>query len=159
MVLYWSCERTVASVIDMKSYLADDILTKGDRASKLSSLEVRVPILDHKFAELTFKIPSNLKLKGTEQKYIFRKAMRKYLPDTIINGPKKGFGIPLSNWFKEELKEYVSDTLLTGTPLLSKYLDQNYIKTIVEDHNYGKRDFSSRIWSLLFFEEWLQQNK
>ncbi len=145
--------------LDMKSYLADDILTKGDRASKLSSLEVRVPILDHKFAELTFKIPSNLKLKGTEQKYIFRKAMRKYLPDTIINGPKKGFGIPLSNWFKEELKEYVSDTLLTGTPLLSKYLDQNYIKTIVEDHNYGKRDFSSRIWSLLFFEEWLQQNK
>ena len=145
--------------LDMKSYLADDILTKVERASKINSLEVRVPILDHKFAELTFKIPSNLKLKGTEQKYIFRKAMKKYLPEPIINGPKKGFGIPLSNWFKEELKEYVNDTLLTGTPLLSKYLDQEFIKTIVEDHNYGMRDFGSRIWSLLFFEEWLKQNQ
>ena len=145
--------------LDMKSYLADDILTKVERASKINSLEVRVPILDHKFAELTFKIPSNLKLKGTEQKYIFRKAMKKYLPEPIINGPKKGFGIPLSNWFKEELKEYVNDTLLTGTPLLSKYLDQEFIKTIVEDHNYGMRDFGSRTWSLLFFEEWLKQNQ
>ena len=145
--------------LDLQTYMIDDILTKVDRSSKLNSLEVRVPILDHKFAELSFKIPSNLKLKGNEQKYILRQAMKKYLPDTILNRPKKGFGVPLSIWFKNELKEYVNDTLLSDYSLLSSYLDQNYVRTMIENEANGMRDFSARIWSLLCFEEWLQQNK
>lgn len=145
--------------LDMKTYMVDSILTKVDRASMMNSLEVRVPILDHKFAELTFRIPSNLKLKGNEQKYIFRQAMKKYLPDKIFNSPKRGFTVPLSVWFKEELEEYVKDTLLSGNPLLSNYLDKNFVKEIVEDNKSGMRDFSSRIWSLLCFEEWLKQNQ
>lgn len=145
--------------LDLQTYMVDDILTKVDRASMLNSLEVRVPLLDHKFAELLFKVPSNLKIKGKETKYIFRQAMKNVLPETTLNRQKIGFGVPLSLWFKDELKEYVNDTLLAGNPLLSNYLDRNYVRTIVEGNKDGMRDFSSRIWSLLWFEEWLKQNQ
>jgi asparagine synthase (glutamine-hydrolysing) len=144
--------------LDLQTYLVDDILTKVDRVSMMNSLEVRVPILDHKFAELSFKIPSHLKLNGRLQKYIFRQAMLPYLSQNIINQPKKGFSIPLSLWFKDDLKVYLRDTLLSESPLLSEYLDKKYVRKIVENRHNGKRDFSRRIWSLLFFEEWLRQN-
>ena len=145
--------------LDMRTYMVDDILTKVDRASMLNSLEVRVPLLDHKFAELTFKIPPGLKLKDKEQKYIFKQSMKQFLPGTILNRPKIGFGVPLSVWFKEELKEYIDDTLLSGSPYLSNYLDINYVRKMVKNNKSGMRDFSARIWYLLCFEEWLKQNK
>jgi asparagine synthase (glutamine-hydrolysing) len=144
--------------LDMETYMVDDILTKVDRASMMNSLEVRVPLLDHKFAELTFRIPSNLKLKGTEQKYIFKQAIKNALPE-IVNRPKTGFGVPLSLWFKEGLKEYVNDTLFVSKPLLSDHLDWNYIKSMTKKDKDGMEKFSARIWSLLWFEEWLKQRK
>lgn len=145
--------------LDMNTYMVDDILTKVDRASMMNSLEVRVPFLDHKFAELSFKIPWNLKLKGNDKKYILKKSMRNYLSENVLNHPKQGFGVPLSLWFKGDLKEYVNDTLLSQNPLLSSYLDKNYVKKIVENDRKGKRDFNSKIWSLIFFEEWLKQKQ
>ncbi len=145
--------------LDMKTYMVDDILTKVDRASMMNSLEVRVPLLDHKFAELTFRIPRNLKLNEAGQKYIFKKAMASYLPEDLLKLPKKGFGAPISAWFKEELKEYINDTLLSGNPRYSEYLHQKYIKRVVKSSQTSMRDFSSKIWSLLVFEEWLNQNK
>jgi asparagine synthase (glutamine-hydrolysing) len=125
----------------------------------MNSLEVRVPMLDHKFAELSFKIPSDLKLKGKKRKYILKKSMENYLPKNILNHPKQGFGVPLSLWFKGDLKEFVNDTLLCENPLLSKYLDKNYVKKIVLEDRKGRRDFNSKIWSLIIFEEWLKQNQ
>lgn len=145
--------------LDLETYMVDDILTKVDRASMMNSLEVRVPFLDHKFAELSFKIPVNLKMKETDQKYIFKKAMKPFLPDNILNHRKKGFDVPVSVWFKEELKEYVNDTLLSQNLLLSNHLNKKYIKKIVKENTSGMRDFSSKLWSLLFFEEWLKQNR
>lgn len=145
--------------LDLKTYMVDDILTKVDRASMLNSLEVRVPLLDHKFAELSFNIPSTLKLKGKEQKHILKQSMKNFLPDSIINRQKVGFAVPLSIWFKDELKDYVNDTLLGSNPLMSNYLDKNYVRTMIEDNKDGMRDFSSRIWSLLCFEEWLKQTQ
>lgn len=146
-------------LLDMKTFMVDDILTKVDRASMMNSLEVRVPLLDHKFAELCFKIPWNMKLRGKVQKYIFKKTLELYLPVSILKHPKQGFAIPLSVWFKDDLKEYVQDTLLSPRPLYSEYLDQNYVKKIVLDNQNGMRDLSKRVWSLLFFEEWLKQNR
>src|SRR6185312_8353692 len=143
--------------LDMKTYMVDDILTKVDRASMMNSLEVRVPMLDHKFAELTFKIPWDLKLKGNNKKYILKKAMKAYLPENVLNHPKQGFGVPLSIWFKSDLKEFVNDTLLSENSLLSKYVNKNYVKKIILEDRKGKRDFNSKIWSLIVFEEWLKQ--
>jgi asparagine synthase (glutamine-hydrolysing) len=145
--------------IDMRTFMVDSVLTKVDRASMMSSLEVRVPILDHEFAELSFKIPSQLKLHGNDQKHIFKKAMSPYLPDSVLKHPKQGFGIPLSSWFKDDLSIYVKDVLLSANPLLASYLDKNYVRKIVEQNTTGKRDFSNRIWTLLFFEEWLRQQQ
>ena len=145
--------------LDMQTYMVDSILTKVDRASMMNSLEVRVPLLDHKFAELSFKIPSQLKLRGKEQKYIFKQAMSNILPENILTHPKQGFSMPLSFWFKDDLKEYVKDKLLSQNNLLSSYLDMKYIKKFVENNNAGTKDYSNHIWSLLFFEEWLSQNK
>jgi asparagine synthase (glutamine-hydrolysing) len=147
-----------AQFLDIQTYMVDDILTKVDRASMLNSLEVRVPILDHIFAELSFKIPSNLKLKGREQKYILKSAMSSFLSPNILNHPKQGFSIPISKWFKDDLKTYVKDTLLTSNPLLTTYLDKKYVNMIVEGNNNAMHDRSEKIWSLLFFEEWLKQN-
>ena len=145
--------------LDLQTYMVDDILTKVDRVSMMNSLEVRVPLLDHKFAELSFKIPSNLKARGKEQKYVFKQAMSSFLSENILNHPKKGFSVPLSLWFKDDLRKYVRDVLLSQNPLLSAYLDKKYIEKVVENNDIGRKDFSSRIWSLLFFEEWLNQNQ
>ena len=150
---------TNLQLLDIKTYMVDDILTKVDRASMMNSLEVRVPLLDHKFAELSFKIPWDLKLKRNEQKYIFKQAMAPSLSENILNHPKQGFSVPLSLWFKDDLKTYINDTLLSNNPHYSSYLDKNYIKKVIKKSNYEVRDRSVRIWSLLFFEEWLKQNR
>jgi len=144
--------------LDLQTYMVDSILTKVDRASMMNSLEVRVPLLDHIFAELTFKIPWQLKLKKNEQKYILKQAMASYLPKSILNHPKQGFGVPLEFWFKDDLKQYVNDSLLSANSHLSSFLDKKYIKNIIFKNQNGRKDFSPKIWPLLFFEEWLKQN-
>lgn len=144
--------------LDLQTYLVDDILTKVDRASMMNSLEVRVPLLDHKFAELTFKIPWNLKLKGSEQKYILKKAIAPMLPKNILDHPKQGFGVPISIWFKDDLRAYINDTFNSSDCLLYTYLDKRYIKEKIMNNQITHVDFSERIWSLLFFNEWLKQN-
>jgi asparagine synthase (glutamine-hydrolysing) len=145
--------------LDLKTYMVDDILTKVDRASMMNSLEVRVPLLDHKFAELTFKIPTSLKLKENSKKYIFKEAMKQFLPESILHHPKQGFGVPIKEWFKEDLKEYVCDTLLSSSSFTSRYVNQRYVANVVKNSLRGNRDFGIKIWSLIFFEEWLKQNK
>ncbi|WP_297696243.1 asparagine synthase (glutamine-hydrolyzing) [uncultured Eudoraea sp.] len=141
--------------MDMQTYMVDDILTKVDRASMQNSLEVRVPLLDHEFAELTFNIPAKLKLKGKTSKYIFKEAMKDLLPPSIISHKKQGFSVPLELWFKEDLKEYVNDRLLSTNSPLYEYLDPTYVRKIIHDHNNGMRDFSRKIWSLIFLDQWL----
>lgn len=144
-------------MLDMQTYMVDDVLTKVDRASMLNSLEVRVPILDHIFAELSFKIPSELKYKNGNKKYLLKESFKHILPQEVINHKKQGFAVPLSVWFKGELRDYAYDTLLNSNKLCS-YLDKSYVNKILDYHQKGQRDFSSKIWSLLFFNEWLNQN-
>lgn len=144
--------------LDMQTYMVDSVLTKVDRASMLNSLEVRVPLLDHKFAELSFRIPSNLKLKIKEQKYIFKKTLSSTLPESILKHQKQGFSVPLPLWFKDDLKKYIKDVLLSENPLYSAYLDKKFVKSVIENNSLGMKDYSHRIWSILFFEEWLKQN-
>lgn len=145
--------------MDMQRYMVDDILTKVDRASMQNSLEVRVPILDHEFAELAATIPSELKLKGNIKKYILKKAMKDHLPESIISHKKQGFSVPLKSWFKEDLKEYVNDRIINTKGPLYDYLNPKYVSKIIHSHNNGMRDFNDKIWSLLFLDEWLNSRK
>ncbi len=141
--------------MDMQRYMVDGILTKVDRASMQNSLEVRVPLLDHEFAELTTLIPSKLKLKGGIKKYIFKEAMKDHLPQSIISHKKQGFSVPLKSWFKEDLKEYVNDRLISTNGPLYDYLEPAYVRKVVNEHHGGMRDFNDKIWSLLFLDQWL----
>lgn len=144
--------------VDMRTWLVDDILTKVDRASMKNSLEVRVPILDHEFAELTFKIPSELKLHQNSGKYIFKNAMKKYLPEEIISQKKKGFGVPLKKWFKKDLKEYLLQNIHSSNSPLNEYFRPDFVEKLVKDHENGMRDLNHKIWTLVFLNEWLVQN-
>lgn len=143
--------------LDMQSYLVDDILTKVDRASMQNSLEVRVPILDHKFAELSFKIPSQMKLNDNYSKHIFKEAFKHILPKEIIQHKKQGFALPLKIWFKGDLKVYTYDSLLQSKKLF-QYMDKGEVEKLLRKSENSKRDYGSKIWSLLFLNEWLQQN-
>jgi asparagine synthase (glutamine-hydrolysing) len=144
--------------LDLNTYLVDDVLTKVDRTSMANSLEVRVPILDHKVVEFAAKIPSSMKINESGQKLIFKEAMSNALPDEIISHKKQGFSVPMSMWFRESLKDYLSDTLLSSDARINDYFCKDEIKEIVSNHNMGIRDYSSKIWSLLFLEEWLKEN-
>lgn len=144
--------------LDIKTYMVDEILTKVDRVSMHNSLEVRVPILDHQFAELTFRIPSSLKLKNGNQKYIFKETMRKKLPDNVLSHKKQGFNIPLEYWFRSELKDYINSRINDRNNTLAEYINIKYVKQTINNHNKGFRNLSERIWSILVFDEWLKQN-
>ena len=146
-------------LLDVNAYIVDDILTKVDRASMVNSLEVRVPLLDHELVELAFRIPSNMKLKKAEGKYIFKKALESYLPNNILYRKKQGFGVPLSKWFNNDLNSYIKDELLINNGILSDYFNPKSIEKIIEDHGLGKRDFSSQIWAFLFFQLWYRKWK
>lgn len=145
---------TKIQYVDTKTYLAEDILTKVDRASMLCSLETRAPLLDHEVIELVARIPSVLKIKGGETKYILKKAMKGILPDDILYRGKMGFGVPLVHWFKKDLTGYAREVLLSSEVKNEGLFNHKYIETMLDHHQKRGRDFSARIWALLFFEHW-----
>jgi len=143
--------------LDMKTYLVGDILTKVDRASMAHSLEVRVPILDHELVEWMSRLPSSLKLKGREGKYLLKKAFEPHLPREILYRPKMGFAVPLASWFRGPLRERVREGILGSVLAESGFFDQRFLRELVDHHQSGRRDNSAPIWSLLMFESFYRQ--
>jgi len=142
---------------DMKTYLPGDILTKVDRASMAHSLEVRVPLLDHPFVEWSAGIPSRLKLRGREGKYIFKKALEPYVPAEVMYRPKMGFAVPLSGWFRGALRDRVRQAVCGPTLAETGMFDQAYLARLVDEHQSGVREHSAILWSLLMFDSFLRQ--
>jgi asparagine synthase (glutamine-hydrolysing) len=141
---------------DLKTYLPGDILTKVDRASMAKSLEVRVPLLDHDFVQWLATLPSSLKLKGREGKYVFKKALEPHLSKDILYRPKMGFAVPLKSWFRGPLRERVRAIVTTGSLVESGLFDMSYLGQLVEEHQSGGFDHSSPLWSLMMFESFLR---
>jgi asparagine synthase (glutamine-hydrolysing) len=139
--------------VDIKTYLTDDILTKVDRASMAVSLEVRAPMLDHKFMECVASIPSNLKLHSGVGKYILKKALEPILPHNILYRPKQGFAVPLDSWFRGELKDMAYNIVVETKDDL---LNQNFLKKIWDQHQKNCYDRSALLWSVLMFRKWRQ---
>jgi asparagine synthase (glutamine-hydrolysing) len=137
--------------VDMKTYLTDDILVKVDRASMANSLEVRCPLLDHSLMELAAEIPSDLKLNHGRGKYIFKQALRPILPESILHRRKAGFAVPVAKWFRDELKEFARETLLGNR---DEYLDYDFVAGCWKQHQSGRRDWSSLLWTVLMFKVW-----
>lgn len=138
--------------LDMKTYLVGDILTKVDRASMAHSLEVRVPLLDHPLAEWATGLPRDQKLRGSEGKYVLKKAFEPLLPEEVLYRPKMGFGVPLANWFRGPLKERLRRDLLEGALVETGLFNQHYLERLVKEHQSGMRDHSAPLWTLLMFQ-------
>jgi len=141
---------------DMKVYLPDDVLTKVDRTSMYHSLEVRVPLLGHRFVDVSAAIPPDYKLHGLEGKYALKKALRKVLPREILHRKKMGFGLPIQEWFRGELRGYVEDTLLERHGNHERSFSRDYIEKIIRMNLRKERDFTYRIYGLIVFEEWMR---
>jgi len=140
--------------IDLKTYLPNDILTKVDRASMAVSLEARVPILDHKVVELAARIPLQYKLNGEVSKFILKHVIEPWMPVGFLKRPKMGFGVPLVEWFRKELKDYVRDRLLSQQARDRGLFDMKFVEELITMHQSGRADLSAFLWSLLFLEEW-----
>jgi asparagine synthase (glutamine-hydrolysing) len=138
--------------VDTKTYLVGDILTKVDRASMAHSLEVRVPLLDHEFLEWAATVPSSLKLRGQEGKYLLKKALEPYLPREVLYRSKMGFAVPLAKWFRGPLRQRLRTSLTEGGLVESGLFDAAYLRLLVDQHQSGLRDYSTVLWSLLMFE-------
>jgi asparagine synthase (glutamine-hydrolysing) len=141
--------------LDTKTYLAGDILTKVDRMSMATSLEVRVPLLDHEVVEWVTALSPQWKMRGKQQKYILRKlAERLGVPREVLQRPKQGFALPLVHWMRNELKDLIQTVLLDPKTLQRGYFNPNAVKQILNEHFRGRRNQSGPIWRLLMLELW-----
>ena len=143
--------------VDSKLYLPDDILIKVDLMSMAHSLEARVPFLDRDFVAFTEGLPGGLKLKALTSKYILKRSMSGLLPEETLRRGKYGFSIPLKNWLRNELKEFVLETLSERKIREIGIFNYPFVDRTVQEHLAGRRDNSRRIWALLVFELWYRR--
>ncbi|MGA8273666.1 MAG: asparagine synthase C-terminal domain-containing protein, partial [Candidatus Sulfotelmatobacter sp.] len=141
--------------LDTKTYLPADIMTKVDRMSMATSLEMRAPILDHVFVEWVASLPIKYKLRDGKRKFIFKKlAERLGIPTSLVNRPKQGFALPLVHWLKEEFKTGLLQILNEPRTLQRGYFRPEAIHSLIDEHLRGRRIHSGRLWMLLVLELW-----
>jgi asparagine synthase (glutamine-hydrolysing) len=140
--------------VDTRLYLAEDILTKVDRASMAVSLEVRAPFLDPRVAEYVASLPSNYKLRGQKTKYILKKAVKEMLPPFVTKRGKKGFGVPVAEWLKVKLRPLARDLLSPERVRRAGVFNPNYIARLQDEHERGVANHRKLLWTLLMFELW-----
>jgi asparagine synthase (glutamine-hydrolysing) len=150
-------ERMMA--IDTMTYLPDDILVKVDRAAMANSLETRVPFLDHRIISQAWKIPLEYKLKSGRTKYVLREILYKYIPKSMIERPKMGFGVPISIWLRGPLKEWAENLLSEDNIKSDGLLNYDVIKRKWDEHQSGERNWQYHLWGVLMFQAWYENQK
>jgi asparagine synthase (glutamine-hydrolysing) len=143
--------------VDFKTSLPDEMLTKVDRMTMAFGLEARVPFLDHLLAEYLCGLPSDLKLRRMTSKYLLRKAIKDLLPKEITERPKHGFEVPLDDWMRGELKDYVRDYLNEKRIKKEGFFEWESVKRILDLHSANKFNYGHQIWMLLTFGIWHEQ--
>ena len=139
---------------DVERYLPDDLLVKMDVATMASSLEARSPLLDHGVMEFAAALPPNLKLHRLRRKYLLREAYASSLPAEVLAGHKRGFAVPLDDWFRGPLREYAGEILLDPAALGRGYFAERDIKALLDSHSAGRLRSGAQIWALLVLELW-----
>tara|TARA_R110002096_G_scaffold37317_1_gene103645 strand:+ start:2654 stop:4552 length:1899 start_codon:yes stop_codon:yes gene_type:complete len=140
--------------VDYKTYLVDDILTKVDRSGMAVSLEGREPLLDHRIIEFVSKLPDNFKINGSVQKYLLKKLTHKLIPKEMLDRPKTGFSIPLINWFREDLKNLLLESLDEDRIKKQNLFDVSYINRAKKDYLGGSNESFYFIWNMIVFQMW-----
>jgi asparagine synthase (glutamine-hydrolysing) len=141
--------------VDVQTYLPDDLLVKIDIATMAYSVEARSPLLDHRVMELAASLPASYKLgPGGVTKRVLKEAFRDDLPDDILDRPKKGFGVPLRHWFRDELRDMPREMLLDPGARTRAWLEPSEVERLIEEHRDERADHSLRLWTLLMLETW-----
>ena len=145
--------------LDLRSYLPDDILVKVDRASMAVSLEARTPFLDHRIVEFALTLPVSSKLSGKVGKRVLREVLKSYVPEALTDRPKMGFGIPIGQWLRSDLRpwaeEMLSETSLAGVGLL----EPEPIRRRWSEHLAGTHNWEHHLWDVLMFQSWFCAQK
>jgi asparagine synthase (glutamine-hydrolysing) len=145
-----------ANRADIHTYLPDDLLVKVDVATMAHGLEARAPLLDHELVEWAARLPGAAKLVRGTTKALFREAMRPFLPHAVLTRPKRGFGCPIDRWFRNEIKEFAYDTLLSRRAGERGLFRPQYVRTLLDEHCASRRNHHTRLWALLMLELWFR---
>jgi asparagine synthase (glutamine-hydrolysing) len=140
--------------IDLRTFLADDILVKTDRASMAVSLEARVPYLDHELVEFAFRLPAGVKLRGLTGKWILRRAFRGRLPESTLRRRKSGFSVPIAAWLRHELRPVARDLLQAGRLRRQGLFHPAPVERLLDEHEAATADHGRALWALLMFQLW-----
>ena len=143
--------------LNLRTYLLDDLLVKADRMSMAHGLEVRSPFLDPALLGLTTHLEPPLKLRGVKLKRVLKAAVADLVPDDILNRPKRGFGVPLDRWFREDLRSYVGATLGADDARVKEHLEPAAVDSILATHDSGQRNHGHALWTLLTLEVFLRK--
>jgi asparagine synthase (glutamine-hydrolysing) len=143
---------------DLLYYLPEDVLTKVDRASMAVSLEVRVPILDHRVVEFSWRLPLRFKIRNAVSKWALRRILYKYVPAELLERPKMGFGIPLGEWLRGPMLEWAEDLLAQSALEQHGLLHAQPIRQTWQEHVSGRKNWEYRLWPVLAFQDWYAQS-
>jgi asparagine synthase (glutamine-hydrolysing) len=143
--------------VDVNSYLPDDLLPKIDIATMAYSLEGRSPLLDHELMELAASLPPELKAARGQRKRILRTALRGWIPDEILDGPKRGFRLPVARWLREDLRGYAREVLLDPGSSSRGWCEEREVSRLLDEHAAGVEDHGRGIWTLLMLELWQRE--
>jgi asparagine synthase (glutamine-hydrolysing) len=142
--------------VNFTSYLPDDLLVKVDRCTMANSLEARSPLLDTALVEYVASLPDALKLRRRQSKVVLRRAFADLIPPDIARRPKRGFGVPVGAWFRNELRAYIRDLLLAPDARYREMLDRTFVEALLRRHLEGRADAGPQLWTLMCFERWLR---
>jgi asparagine synthase (glutamine-hydrolysing) len=142
-------------LLDTLTYLPDDLLTKVDRASMAVSLEVRVPLLNHRVAEFAWGMPLDMKLRGGTTKWALRQILHRYVPRELIERPKQGFSVPLAAWLRGPLRDWADDLMAPASLARDGWLRAEPVAERWREHRAGRKDWSQSLWAVLMFQSWL----
>ena len=146
-------------ILDTLSYLPDDILVKVDRAAMYHSLETRVPLLDHRVFEFVWNIHPRYKQSDGQSKWLMKQLLYRYVPQHLVERPKKGFSVPLGQWLRGPMKVWAADLLSQERLQQQGLFDARMVQTIWQQHQQGAGDWSGHLWGILMMQAWLDTYK